>query len=91
MATAWLAEISSVPLTKIRRVVVSAPWLAVAAQIGGAFSVPGGRGPEILYPDQIFGWQPFLSLIFTLYQTDLPALFVYTGRYPEVHFAAVWS
>lgn len=86
IAAGWFEEVSGRPLADVKRVVLSVPWLAVAVNIGSAF-----KGPEIVYPDQVFGWQPFLSALFTLYQAELPALFVYTGRFPDVHVAAVWS
>lgn len=86
IALGWFEEVSAKPRSQLKRVVVSVPWLAVAVNVGSAF-----KGPEIVYPDQVFGWQPFLSALFTLYQAELPALFVYTGRFPDVHVAAVWS
>ncbi len=86
IAAGWFEEISGKPLSQVKRVVVSVPWVAVAVNVGAAF-----KGPEIVYPDQVFGWQPFLSALFTLYQAELPALFIYTGRFPDVHVAAVWS
>ena len=64
--------------------------MAVAASVGAAFSAVAGKAPRLIYPDQIFGWQPFLSLVHALYVAELPALFVYTGRFPEIHLAAVW-
>ena len=86
IAAGWFEEVSGRPLAQLRRVVLSVPWLAVAVNIGSAF-----KGPELVYPDQVFGWQPFLSCLFMLYQAELPALFIYTGRFPDVHLAAVWS
>lgn len=91
IAAGWLEEVSGKKIQDLRRVVLSVPWLAVAVHIGSSFNTPGTKSPELVFPDQIFGWQPFLSALFTLYQAELPALFVYTGRFPDVHLAAVWS
>jgi hypothetical protein len=86
LAAGWFEQETGRSLDAVKRIVLSVPWLAVAVHIGQAF-----KGPDVVFPDQVFGWQPFLSALYTLYQAELPALFIYTGRFPEVHVAAVWS
>jgi hypothetical protein len=87
IAAAWLQATAGFGLQELKRVTLSVPWMAVAATVGAAF----GPAANQRFPDLVHGWQPFLSLIELLYERELPALFVYTGRHPEVHLAAIWQ
>ena len=89
LADEWLQGLMGSGLVAVARVIISVPATAVAAQFGACFA-GDGQGPEIAYPDLVYGWQPLLTLVELLHQSELPALLVYTGRYPEIHLAAVW-
>lgn len=86
VAERWLGSLG-LAANSMRRVVVSAPWLAVSAFLGAAL-IPGDQSR---HPDQILGWHPLLTLLGFLAEPDVPALLVYTGRHPTVHLVAVWS
>lgn len=82
----WLGSLGLAP-DSLKRVVISAPWLAVSGFLGSAM-IPGDASR---HPDQILGWQPLLTLLGFLAEPDVPALMIYTSRHPTIHLVAVWS
>lgn len=82
----WLQSLGVDPQA-LRRIVVSAPWLSVSGFIGTAMSARD----IVHHPDQLYGWQPLLTLLGFLAEPELPALLVYSGRHPTVHLVAVWT
>jgi hypothetical protein len=86
----WLKDLGLPPDT-LKRVYISAPYFAISAFIGQAFASSDPSNPLIMYPDQVYGWQPLLSLLAMMRQPSLPALFVHGGSGPTIQLAAVWA
>jgi hypothetical protein len=86
----WLKEKNGFDFDNLRRIVVCTPWLGVAAKLASAFSQVQLKSPLLTFPDFVHGWQPCLSAMEFLLHPEVPALFIYTGRFPDVHLMAVW-
>lgn len=86
----WLKDLG-LPPSALKRVYVSTPFIAVSAFVGQAFAGTEPSAPLLMYPDQIYGWQPLLTLLAMMRQPSLPALFVYGGVDRAVQVAAVWA
>lgn len=82
----WLQSLDLDP-DSLKRLVVSAPGLSVSGFIGAGLTARD----IVAHPDQLFGWQPLMTLLGFLYEPGLPALLVYSGRHPTVHLVAMWS
>ena len=91
IAANWLAETADLDISKLRRLVISVPWMAAAVTIGGCFSIKGSPFPALTYPDYLQGWQPQLTALELLSQGSGPSLFLHMGRFPDVHMAARWN
>ena len=87
----WLKEKNGFDFDNLRRIVVCTPWLGVAAKLASAFSQVQLKSPLVTFPDFVHGWQPCLSAMEFLIHPEVPALFIYTGRFPDVHLMAVWQ
>jgi hypothetical protein len=87
----WLKEKNGFDFDNLRRVVVCTPWLGVAAKLASAFSHVQLKSPLLTFPDFVHGWQPCLTAMEFLLHPEVPALFIYTGRFPDVHLMAVWQ
>ena len=91
ITSTWLKEKVGFDFDNLRRVVVCTPWLGVAAKLASAFSQVQFKSPLVAYPEFAHGWQPCLSAIEFILHPEVPALFIYTGRFPDVHLMAVWQ
>ncbi len=86
-ADVWMRPFDLRPL---RTLTVCSPWLATSAFIASPFLTEQTNSPELLLPDQIFGWQPLISFVDFLSPSAGPSLLIDTGSYPLVHLGLVW-
>lgn len=86
----WLKDLG-IPPESLKRVYISTPFLAISAFIGQAFASVDPNATLLMYPDQVYGWHPLLTLLAMIRQPMLPALFVYGGSGLAVQVAAVWA
>jgi hypothetical protein len=84
----WLASLGAPAFEAFESTYLSVPWLAVCAAFATQLESVGARA--VLAPDQVFGWQPSLTLVEMIAVATLPALMIFTGRYPVVHVVAIW-
>jgi hypothetical protein len=86
----WLKDLG-IPPEALKRVYISTPFLAISAFVGQAFAGPDSGSTLMMYPDQVYGWHPLLTLLAMMRQPMLPALFVHCGSGLSVQVAAVWE
>lgn len=86
----WLKDLG-IPSEALKRVYVSTPFLAISAFVGQAFAGLDPGSTLLMYPDQVYGWHPLLTLVAMMRQPMLPALFVHCGSGLSVQVAAVWA
>jgi hypothetical protein len=86
----WLKDLG-IPPESLKRVYVSMPYMAISAFVAQAFANPDPAATLLMYPDQVYGWHPLLTLLAMIRQPMLPALFVHGGFGLSVQVAAVWA
>lgn len=86
----WLKDLG-IPPEFLKRVYVSVPYLAISAFVAQAFANPDPTSTLLMYPDQVYGWHPLLTLLAMIRQPILPALFVHGGFGQSIQVAAVWA
>jgi hypothetical protein len=84
----WLASAAAPALDAFGTIYLAVPWLAVCSAFATQMESTGAR--TVLAPDLMLGWQPSLTLVEMIAVATLPALMIFTGRYPTVHVVAIW-
>jgi hypothetical protein len=92
-ADSWLLELKAPSLAGLERVTLSIPSPIITAHVKqGLCDFTNGKlsDQNFAFPDLLWGWQPVLTFIEFLTRSELPSLFINTGRFPLINLVALW-